>query len=101
MADAGQADRIDKWLDTLVPDNPNKPYDIKELILKVADEGDFFEIVRRLTPKNIVTGFGRIAGRTVGFVANQPMVLAGVLDATPRARRRASSVSATPSAFRL
>ena len=66
-------------LDTLVPDNPNKPYDIKELILKVADEGDFFELSSAYA-KNIVTGFGRIEGRTVGFVANQPMVLAGVLD---------------------
>ena len=66
-------------LDTLVPENPNKPYDIKELILKVVDEGDFFEIAETFA-KNIVTGFGRVAGRTVGFVANQPMVLAGVLD---------------------
>jgi propionyl-CoA carboxylase beta chain len=73
------ADRIDESLDTLIPDNPNKPYDIKELILKVADEGDFFEIASAYA-KNIVTGFGRIAGKTVGFVANQPMVLAGVLD---------------------
>jgi propionyl-CoA carboxylase beta chain len=72
-------ERVDMSLDTLVPDNPNKPYDIKELILKVADEGDFFEIAEAFA-KNIVTGFGRVAGRTVGFVANQPMVLAGVLD---------------------
>jgi propionyl-CoA carboxylase beta chain len=73
------ADRDDASLDTLVPDNPNKPYDIKELILKVVDEGDFFE----LSPEwagNIVVGFGRMAGQTVGFVANQPMVLAGCLD---------------------
>ncbi|MBX9943566.1 MAG: acyl-CoA carboxylase subunit beta [Reyranella sp.] len=73
------ADRDDASLDTLVPENPNKPYDIKELILKVVDEGDFFE----LSPEwaaNIVVGFGRMAGRTVGFVANQPMVLAGCLD---------------------
>src|SRR5215212_6394650 len=72
-------ERADKSLDTLIPDNPNKPYDIKELIFKVVDEGDFFE----LSPEwagNIVVGFGRLAGRTVGFVANQPMVLAGVLD---------------------
>ena len=54
-------DRIDESLDTLIPDNPNKPYDMKELILKVADEGDFFEIVAAYA-KNIVTGFGRIAG---------------------------------------
>jgi propionyl-CoA carboxylase beta chain len=72
-------ERAEKSLDTLVPDNPNKPYDIKELILKVADEGDFFELQEAFA-RNIVTGFGRIAGRTVGFVANQPMVLAGVLD---------------------
>ena len=72
-------EREDLSLDTLVPDNPNKPYDIKELILKVADEGDFFEISEAYA-SNMVTGFGRIAGRTVGFVANQPMVLAGVLD---------------------
>jgi propionyl-CoA carboxylase beta chain len=71
--------REEKSLDTLVPDNPNKPYDIKELIAKVADEGDFFELGEAFA-KNIVTGFGRIAGGTVGFVANQPMVLAGVLD---------------------
>src|SRR5205823_350344 len=71
--------RLDMSLDTLIPDNPNKPYDMKELILKVVDEGDFFEISEAFA-KNIVTGFGRIAGRTVGFVANQPMVLAGVLD---------------------
>jgi len=73
------ADRIEPSLDSLVPDNPNKPYDIKELILKVVDEGDFFELSETFA-RNIVIGFGRIAGRTVGFVANQPMVLAGVLD---------------------
>jgi propionyl-CoA carboxylase beta chain len=72
-------EREEPSLDTLVPDNPNRPYDIKELIVKVADEGDFFEIGEAFA-KNIVTGFGRIAGSTVGFVANQPMVLAGVLD---------------------
>ncbi len=72
-------DRVENSLDTLIPDNPNQPYDIKELINKVADEGDFFEIQEDFA-KNIVTGFARMAGRTVGFVANQPMVLAGVLD---------------------
>jgi propionyl-CoA carboxylase beta chain len=71
--------REEKSLDTLVPDSANKPYDIKELILNVADEGDFFELGEAFA-RNIVTGFGRIGGRTVGFVANQPMVLAGVLD---------------------
>ena len=72
-------DRIEDSLDTLVPDNPNKPYDIRELIQKTADEGDFMEIAPEYA-KNIVVGFGRVEGSTVGFVANQPMVLAGVLD---------------------
>lgn len=69
----------DASLDTLVPASANRPYDIKELIRKVADEGDFFEIQASFAG-NIVCGFGRIEGSTVGFVANQPMVLAGVLD---------------------
>jgi propionyl-CoA carboxylase beta chain len=72
-------EREERSLDTLVPENPNRPYDMKELIQKVVDEGDFFE-VQAAYATNIVTGFGRIAGRTVGFVANQPMMLAGVLD---------------------
>ena len=84
------ADRIEPSLDTLIPDSPTKPYDIKELILKVVDEGDFFEIQEAFA-KNIVTGFGRIEGRTVGFVANQPMVLAGVLD-TDASRKAARFV---------
>ena len=71
--------RQEKSLDTLIPDNPNLPYDIKELIYKVIDEGDFFEIQKDFAA-NIVCGFGRVEGKTVGFVANQPMVLAGVLD---------------------
>src|SRR3954463_3461775 len=72
-------ERQEKSLDTLVPDNPNKPYDIKELILKVVDEGDFFE----LSPEwagNMVVGFGRMGGKRAVFVATQPMVLAGCLD---------------------
>ena len=73
-------DRLEMSLDTLVPANPNQPYDMKELILKVVDNGDFFEIQEAFA-RNIIVGFGRIEGRTVGFVANQPMVLAGVLDA--------------------
>ncbi|MBC2803970.1 acyl-CoA carboxylase subunit beta (plasmid) [Rhizobium ruizarguesonis] len=70
---------VDMSLDTLVPASSNKPYDIKELIRKVADEGDFFEIQASFAG-NIVCGFGRVEGSAVGFVANQPMVLAGVLD---------------------
>ncbi|MQX38003.1 acyl-CoA carboxylase subunit beta [Roseospira navarrensis] len=72
-------DRQEPSLDTLIPDNPNKPYDMKELILKVVDEHDFFEIAPRYA-RNIITGFARMEGRTVGIVANQPMVLAGCLD---------------------
>ena len=72
-------ERIDNSLDTLIPDNPNTPYDMKELITKIADEGDFFEIQEEFA-KNILTGFIRLEGQTVGVVANQPMVLAGCLD---------------------
>jgi len=72
-------ERIDMSLDTLIPANQNQPYDIKELIVKMVDEGDFFEI-QEAHAKNIVTGLARIGGRTVGLVANQPLVLAGTLD---------------------
>ncbi len=71
--------RLEASLDTLIPDNPNTPYDMKELILKVADEGDFYELQAEFA-KNIITGFIRLEGRTVGVVANQPLVLAGCLD---------------------
>ena len=71
--------RVEASLDTLVPDNPNTPYDMKELITKLADEGDFYEIQEEFA-KNIITGFVRLEGQTVGVVANQPMVLAGCLD---------------------
>nr|WP_325249256.1 acyl-CoA carboxylase subunit beta [Amylibacter sp.] len=71
--------RNEASLDTLIPDNPNKPYDMKELITKIADEGDFYEIQADFA-KNILTGFVRMEGQTVGVVANQPMVLAGCLD---------------------
>jgi propionyl-CoA carboxylase beta chain len=72
-------ERQDDSLDSLVPENPNQPYDMKELIEKTVDEGDFFEISPAFGA-NIICGFGRIEGSTVGFVANQPMTLAGVLD---------------------
>ncbi len=73
------ASRLEPALDSLVPANPNKPYDIKELIEKVADESDFFELQAGIA-KNIVIGFVRIEGRPVGVVANQPLALAGCLD---------------------
>jgi len=72
-------DRVEMSLDTLVPDNPNKPYDMHEVILKLADEGGFYEIQRDFAG-NILCGFIRLNGSTVGVVANQPMVLAGCLD---------------------
>lgn len=74
-----KADRLDMSLDTVIPSNANKPYDMHEVINKIVDEGDFFE----LQPKhaaNIITGFARMDGQTIGIVANQPMVLAGCLD---------------------
>jgi len=76
---ADPIDRQEVSLDTLVPANANKPYDMKELIEKVVDEGDFFEIQPNYAG-NIVIGFARMGGSTVGIVANQPMVLAGCLD---------------------
>jgi propionyl-CoA carboxylase beta chain len=73
------ADRLDASLDTLVPDNPNKPYDIKELIYKVVDESAFFELAPDYA-RNIIIGFARMDGGTVGIVANQPLIMAGCLD---------------------
>ena len=72
-------DRVEPSLDTLVPTSPNKPYDMKELIEKVVDDSDFFEIQSDFA-RNIIVGFARMEGSTIGIVANQPMVLAGCLD---------------------
>jgi propionyl-CoA carboxylase beta chain len=72
-------DRVDESLNYLVPENPNKPYDMKEIIQSVLDDRDFFELQPDYA-KNIITGFGRLNGATVGVVANQPAFLAGVLD---------------------
>jgi len=79
LATSDSAERVEASLDTLVPDSPNKPYDIKELILKVVDDGEFFELQPDYA-KNIVIGLARMQGSTVGIVANQPVVLAGCLD---------------------
>ncbi len=73
------ADRMDSALDSIVPDNPNKPYNMKDVIRRVVDDGDFLEVQAHWAP-NIVVGFGRMGGFSVGIVAQQPMVLAGVLD---------------------
>ncbi len=71
--------RMEAALDTLVPDNPNKPYDVRQVIGLIVDSGDFFEIHEEFA-QNVVVGFARLGGHSVGIVANQPMVLAGVLD---------------------
>ncbi len=73
------AERPEPSLNTLIPNNANKPYDMRELVLKVVDEEDFFEIQPNFAA-NILIGFGRLQGSTIGIVANQPMVLAGCLD---------------------
>ncbi len=74
-----ESNRGESSLDTLVPANQNQPYDMKELIYKIADEGNFFELQAEFA-KNIITGFIRLEGSTIGVVANQPLVMAGVLD---------------------
>ena len=74
-----EVSRSEPSLDVLIPENANTPYDIKEFIIKSIDEGDFFEIQKDFA-KNIVVGFGRVDGHTAGFVGNQPLNLAGVLD---------------------
>ena len=71
--------RMDEALNTIVPDNPNKPYDMKDVIRRVADEGKFLEVHEHFA-RSIITGFARLAGSPIGIVANQPSVLAGVLD---------------------
>ncbi|HAW59435.1 MAG TPA: methylmalonyl-CoA carboxyltransferase [Bacteroidales bacterium] len=72
-------DRLDDSLNYFIPDNPNKPYDVKTIIYSIVDENEFLEVQRHYAP-NIVTGFSRFDGMTVGIVANQPNYLAGVLD---------------------
>jgi propionyl-CoA carboxylase beta chain len=74
-----KADRVDVSLNTLIPDNSSQPYDMKELVEKILDEGDFFEI-QPTYANNIIVGFGRLEGETIGIVANQPMNLAGCLN---------------------
>jgi methylmalonyl-CoA carboxyltransferase large subunit len=69
----------DESLNQIIPDDPKKGYDVRKIIVKLADLGDFLEVQAGFAP-NIVVGFGRVTGRTVGFVANQPIALSGVLD---------------------
>jgi propionyl-CoA carboxylase beta chain len=72
-------DRADEQLDSLIPDDPEKPYDIKDVVTRVVDKGSFFEVHEVYAP-NIVVGFARLHGKTIGVIANQPAHLAGVLD---------------------
>jgi acetyl-CoA carboxylase carboxyltransferase component len=76
---ADPADRLDEELQAIVPDNPNKPYDMKDIIRRVVDDGHFFEVHEHWA-QNVVVGFARFGGFSVGIVANQPMVMAGALD---------------------
>ncbi len=71
--------RVNAELDTIIPEDPNKPYDIKDVVEKIVDDGIFFEVHENYAA-NIVVGYARLGGHSVGIVANQPMVLAGVLD---------------------
>ena len=75
----GLADRTDPELDTLFPEESNKPYDIKDILERMVDDGEFFEMQEHYA-RNIVVGFARMDGRRVGIVANQPAILAGCLD---------------------
>lgn len=79
MLDYERGDEIRKQLDEIVPTNPNQPYDMKEVIENIVDGGDFFEVHKNYA-ENIVVGFARLGGRSIGIVANQPASLAGVLD---------------------
>lgn len=78
-ATSDDADRMDEELETIVPDSSDKPYDMKAVVKRVVDDGNFFEVHSRYA-KNILCGFARLGGRVVGIIANQPAHLAGVLD---------------------
>ncbi len=90
--------RADPDLDTIIPDSPNKPYDMKDVIEKIVDDGIFFEVHEEYAA-NIVVGFARLGGTAVGIVANQPMVLAGVLDI--KASEKAARFIRTCDAFNI
>ncbi len=90
--------REEESLNSIIPDNPNKPYDMKEVIEKIVDDGYFFEIQPDYAA-NIVVGFARLGGQSVGIVANQPMVLAGVLDI--KASEKAARFIRTCDAFNI
>jgi propionyl-CoA carboxylase beta chain len=76
---ADDPERMDPELDSIVPDNPNKPYDMRDVVARIVDDGDFFEVHEHFA-KNLIVGFSRLNGRPIGIVGNQPAQLAGVLD---------------------
>lgn len=84
---------------SIVPSDPTVPYDVRDVIKALVDESEFLEVME-LFAANIVVGFGRIAGETVGFIANQPLVMAGVLDCDSSDKAARLSASATVSTFR-
>ncbi|PKE73475.1 methylmalonyl-CoA carboxyltransferase, partial [Macrococcoides caseolyticum] len=88
----------DLELDTLIPDSPNQPYDMKDVITRIIDDGDFLEIQENYA-ENIIIGFGRVEGRSVGIVANQPMQFAGCLDI--KASEKAARFVRTCDAFNI
>ena len=79
QASTDDPDRMDEALNSIIPDSANKPYDMREVVRRVVDDGDFFEVHEHYAP-NIIVGFSRLGGRAVGIVGNQPSALAGVLD---------------------
>lgn len=93
------ANRIDENLNNLVPTNPNQPYDMRELIVSVADDNNFFEVQEEYA-RNILIGYIRLNGKTVGVVANQPQLSPGRSISMRRSKPPASSVSATRSTSR-
>jgi len=98
MPSGDDPSRADEELATMVPDEGNRPYDIRDIIYRLVDDGDFMEVHELFAP-NIVVGFGRMGGRSVGFIANQPMVLAGSLDIT--ASRKAARFVRTCDCFNV
>jgi propionyl-CoA carboxylase beta chain len=76
---ADDPERMDLELDTIVPDNPNKPYDMRDVVARIVDDGEFLEVHEHFA-KNLIVGFSRLNGRPIGIVGNQPAQLAGVLD---------------------
>ena len=95
---ADNINETDLELDTLIPDSPNQPYDIKDVITRLVDDGDFLEIQEDYA-QNVVIGFGRVEGRSVGFVANQPIQFAGCLDI--KASEKAARFVRTCDAFNI